>query len=204
MISPEEQYKLNFHTVHSSSIRLRGKFKLVHVKGYTGRNTREYEIFQECKNYLVERQDDAKNMWPLFLYSVLFGFHKSVFHGTQYHYSAHRAETLWRLIPQSMREWWIDELALLVEYSECTMDYPKPIFEDKTMDVKQFNMDCSSGELARVVDAMVNRQVIDCNVLCPWSCSTSCQESGRLPLDLIIQRMLPRVNLVLFSDASNY
>ena len=204
MDSPDEPYLMSFHTVHSSTIRRMGKFKFGHVKGYTGRNARDYVLCGECKNYLVERQDDSKNMWPLFLYSVLFGSHKSVFFATQYHYSVHRAEDLWRLIPQSMREWWIDEIKLLAEYSDCTLDHPSSIFEDKTMDIKQFNTNYTSGQLAQVVEAMENENVINCNVLCPWSCSTSCRVSGRLPLDLMIQRLLPRVNLTLYSDASNY
>jgi hypothetical protein len=95
MDSPDEPYLMSFHTVHSSTIRRMGKFKFGHVKGYTGRNARDYVLCGECKNYLVERQDDTKNIWPLFLYSVLLGSNKSVFFGTQYPYSVHRAEDLW-------------------------------------------------------------------------------------------------------------
>ena len=146
-----------------------------------------------------------KNIWPLFLYCLLFDFHTSEFGGSYHLYFVYSGNTLWLLIPRSMREWWIDEIALLADYRECTtIDYPASIFEDKTMDLLQFNCDYNSSQLERVIDAMENEDIINYNVLCPWSCSTSCRVSGRLQLDLMIQRMLPRVNLVLFSNASNY
>ena len=51
---------------------------------------------------------------------------------------------------------------------------------------------------------MENQDIINRNVLCPWNCSTSCHEAGQIPLDLIIQRMLPRVILPLYSGSKKY
>ena len=103
--SADEPYQMDFHIVHSSGIRQRGKFKLGHVKRYTGRRACNYVLCEQCKDYLVVRYDDAKNVWPLFLYCLLFDFHTSVFGGSYHHYFVHRCNTLWQLIPRSIREW---------------------------------------------------------------------------------------------------
>ena len=192
---------LTIHTCHSITIRRRAKFKFKHIKSASGRRTRNYCLCNECNNYLVEKQDSEKNVWPLFLFHLLFGSHTPVFGNTQSHWDICGGSTLWRLIPQSMRHWWIDEIKTLPGYSDCTIVHPVSVFEDKTLDLKQFNKDYNSEQLSRVVDAMNNRSVIMNNVLCPWTCSASCRDSGRLSLDIMVQRMLPQVILKLYSKA---
>ena len=51
---------------------------------------------------------------------------------------------------------------------------------------------------------MNNEDIINLNVLCPWSCSTSCKEAGKIPLDIMIQKILPKVLLPLYTDPSQY
>jgi predicted GIY-YIG superfamily endonuclease len=106
-----------------------------------------------------------------------------------------------------MRHWWIEAVKLLgsgLPYSECTLNEPPPIFEDKTKSLAKFDKDYNSGRLAMVVDAMNNQDIINRNILCPFGCSTNCREAGEIPLDLMIQRLLLKVNLPLFSDPSKY
>ena len=104
------------------------------MKIYAGRRTCDYGLCGQCKNHLVERHDDAKNVWPLFLYCLLFGFHMSVFGGSYHHDFVYSGNTLWKLIPCPVREWWIYEIVLLPDYRDCTIDYPVSTFEDKNMD----------------------------------------------------------------------
>ena len=99
---------------------------------------------------------------------------------------------------------WVDEIKLFTEYRGCSIFQPPSIFEDKTLDLKQFNEDGDSELLARVVKAMNNKSVIMNNVLCPWTCSASCRDAGRLAFDIMIQRMLPKVILILYSNANQY
>ena len=89
-------------------------------------------------------------------------------------------------------------------YSNVTLNKPLAIFEDKSIEYERFNKDIKSDKLCNVVRAMNNRHIVDANVLCPWSCSTSCREAGRLPLDILIQRMLPKIIVSLYSDSSKY
>ena len=51
---------------------------------------------------------------------------------------------------------------------------------------------------------MNNTAVMNADILCPWSCSTSFHESGKVPLDLMFQKMLPKVIIPLYSDKNKY
>ena len=51
---------------------------------------------------------------------------------------------------------------------------------------------------------MENDDVINLNVLCPWSCSTSCRDAGTIPLDLMFQKILPKIQILLFTDKEKY
>ena len=46
------------------------------------------------------------------------------------------------------------------------------------------------------------RHIVDEKFLYPWSCSASYIESGRLPLDILIKRILSKILLPLYSDPS--
>ena len=89
-------------------------------------------------------------------------------------------------------------------YNCCTINDPPSVFEDKTMDLCCFHEDYNSEKLARIANAINNKNVIHLNVLYPWMCSASCSDSGRIPLDLRIQLMLPKVTLRVFTQASKY
>ena len=118
-------------------------------------------------------------MWPLFFRHLLFGSHSPTFGDTQCHYDVCGGRTLWRLVSQKMRPWWTKEIGTL-----------------------QFQRDYDSEQLCRMTRAMENYSVLMNNVMCPWKCSTSCHESGRLAFYIMIQRMLPKVILKLYSSTT--
>ena len=95
-------------------------------------------------------------------------------------------------------------MRLLPTYQDCTTEEPPPIFEDKTRQLKQFEDDFNTGLLAKEIDTMKNEDIINKNILCPWSCTTSCRRSGKVPLNVIIQRMLLKINILLYSDYEKY
>ena len=77
-------------------------------------------------------------------------------------------------------------------YATVTINEPSAVFEDKTIDYNMSLDDYHSDKLSNVIKAMNNENIINANVICPWSCSTSCREYGIIPLDIIIQRMSPK------------
>ena len=135
--------------MHSRNILTQGRcrFKLDHLFGSIGRRGRELNLCKECKCYLADRENDPKNLWPIFLYSVLFGTSQGVFLDSVHHYSVCGAETLWRLMPQSMRPWWTSEIAKYDAYNSCTIESPAAVFEDKTLEFLRYNNDFNSGQL---------------------------------------------------------
>ena len=163
-----------------------GKFKFKHIRQRSGRNAQTYILCEQCYNYLVMKEEDTKNVWPLFLYSVLFGVQENMLGEAYCNHQVCGGNNLWRLIPRTMRQWWVDEISTVDSYAACTADYPEPVFEDKTIDLSKFIENYNSDKLGRVTEAMSCEAVINCNVLCPWSCLLSCQDTGLLPFDIMI------------------
>ena len=203
-----ETYKIQLRTVQSKNIRRRATFK--HITAYTGSRSCQYVLCHQCYQYLVEKEDHFKNIWPSFYWILLSGSYKDFFNTSYNFFDIYKNGMLWKFIPKTMRMWWIDAIKTLKDrsgsifpYEHCTIDLPPPIFEDKTIHLAKFNEDFNSEKLSRVVDAMNNKDVINKNVLCPWSCTTSCRDCGKINLDTMIQRMLLNINLPLFHQKYN-
>ena len=202
----DEIYRLNFHSVLSSSIRKQSNFKF--ITRHSGRHTRYYNLCEECNQLLVEKSDEPRDSWPSFLWSILSGSTKSNFYKKAWNCSIYDRGVLWKLIPVTMRPWWIDSVKVLGgpdrPFSEVTLQSPPSIFEDKTIAIKKFDDDFDSQKLSRIVNAMKNEDVVNLNVLCPWNCATCCREAGSVPLDLMFQKMLPKVLIKLYSKHQKY
>ena len=198
-----ESYKLKFHRVTYDSLKSK-KFKLIKENSNS-----ECMICDQCKNYLVDGDDNHENIWPSFTTYFLTQSEASVFDKNMnpFH-SIYDGPTLWKVIPQTMRPWWIESLknfgAPQYPYRDITLEFPTPIFVDKTIDVKKYNNDFDSGNLKQVINAMNNIQIINRNILCPWSCSCSYTQSGRFPFDLILVRCFPKIMLDCYSDKKKY
>lgn len=91
-----------------------------------------------------------------------------------------------------------------VPYEHISIDTPISIFIDKTIDAEKFHDDFNSQKLSRVVEAMNNENVMNMDILCPWCCSTSLLQSGKVPLDLMFQKILPKVVIDVYSDKSKF
>ena len=82
----------------------------------------------------------------IFFWSLLTGSNKSKFFGTMEYNQIVSGEEIWRLLPISIRRWWIDAVheeivysGPIYPYSACTMEYPAPYFIDRTTELSQFN-----------------------------------------------------------------
>ena len=139
--------------VNSSTIPARRKkFQSFDVKRCTDTHTsRPYCLCHQCRNYLVSGDDNWSNIWHLFLKELLCGSHTPAFGEEYYFYQRYSAETLWRLIPESMRPWWINSFPGMCglgrhnpfppgqnPYENCTVSSPPSIFADKTADLNCF------------------------------------------------------------------
>ena len=119
-----------------------------------------------------------------------------------YFHEAYSGEHLWRVIPISMRKWWIQSIHSISSqpYSQCTLSSPESIFEDRTDSLHNFELDLDSGDQARLQKALNDDGVMITNVLCPFGCTDFPQQSQYAGWDLILQRYLLKVVLPLYSE----
>jgi len=73
----------------------------------------------------------------------------SDFGGEYKYYSVYNGQTLWRLIPQSMRYWWINAVKSIFfenryPFENVTINNPLSIFVDKTIETNEFQDDFNS------------------------------------------------------------
>jgi len=145
---------------------------------------------------------DWKNIWPSFLWDILSGCNAS--DNVPYH-QIEGAETLWRMICASMREYWFEAIGIIQyryrgniikPYDGCTLDHPKPFFVDRTMDVDKFWNNIHSLDLKRMlVELNSEKTSLIPDVLCPWGCTEFCFEAGHTNLGILIQHHLRKVVL---------
>ena len=211
--SVDPRYKLTFTVVSNEEIRT---CKLAKVKP---RRVDDQVIFftlcQECERCLKKTPDylsmtssqkahmfDWKNIWPSFLWDILSGCNAS--DNVPYH-QIEGAETLWRMICASMREYWFEAIGIIQyryrgniikPYDGCTLDQPKPFFVDRTMDVDKFWNNIHSLDMKRMlVELNSEKTSLIPDVLCPWGCTEFCFEAGHTNLGILIQHHLRKVVL---------
>ena len=163
----------------------------------------------QCKQYLVDGDDASENIWPSFLaYFLTKGQKRAFERETTAFHSIYEGTILWKVIPWLMRPWWIESLrnfgAPNFPYSNITIELPAPVFIDKTIDVEIYDDDFNSGTFSRVINAMNNVEVMNKNILCPWSCSYIYTQSGRFPLDLMLMKIFPKMLIDGYSDKKQF
>ncbi len=143
--SVDPRYKLMFTVVLNEEIHT---CKLAKVKSQRVHDpVILFTLCQECErclkktpNYLSmtssqkKHMFDWKNIWPSFLWDILSGCNAS---DNVPYYPIEGAETLWRMIRVSMREYWFEAIGIIQyhyhgniikPYDGCTLDHPKPFF----------------------------------------------------------------------------
>ena len=101
-------------------------------------------------------------------------------------------EKIWSYVPTQWRPWWFHSLQteFPAVFSDITMDSPRPLIEDKTIDRNSCKDDLDSYVLPRLTKTWNHyfRPVVKC----PWGCSEFVHKVGFLPLDLIFRRLLQK------------
>ena len=118
---------------------------------------------------------------------------------------SYEPERLWRFIPGSIRQYWLDAIHDIRNeadeeyYYRCTEEFPIPLFNDRTLDVKNFREVVSKREIKSLIGLLKprgsNKPIILPDVLYPWGCTEFCFEVGHSNLGLLIQHHLRRVEL---------
>ena len=199
----DSKYELKFTEVSSCKVS-RGHPVLRTIRSTrSARNEVQYTLCRECYGIFVDKKKDWEFRWPSFLWHLLTGQEpKSAFHNSRHYCHIYPASMLWRMIPESMRPWWIDAISAFnihsdYLYQDCTVSDPPSLFRDVTTDLGRLEADMKSGVAKGIVDALGNEAVMLPNVLCPFGCSEYCRQCQFMEWDFILQRLLLKTYLPL-------
>lgn len=183
-------YKMNLSHQEGTNINNR-KFKDNDV---IRREDQLYTLCDECNSYLSSTNEksryDSKIIWPVFIWFILKDPKIHECYGN----------TIWKFIPSSWRQWWLMSLKnnFPTVYSDISIDYPPPIFNDVTNNIKEWNDDIDSYLLSRLAKT-TNKFPVP-TVKCPWGCSEFIHKVGYLPIDTIFQRYLQYCEIKTIQD----
>ena len=135
---------------------------------------------------------------------LLSGSHDSFLIVKYYYYPVYEGGIMLWFISKTSSLWCIDEVIILISFNEFTQNDLPPIFEDKTMDLFRFNDDYNSVQLEIVVAVMNNENGFNVDVLWSWSFSESYRYPGFIYFSIMVQIVLPKVMLPLFTKSSKY
>ncbi len=161
---------------------------------------KDYNLCDECFEVCKNGSSEFKHAWPAFLWNILRHDCRSAFGGGGYFNQIYSGETLWKIIPRTMRPWWLDSVLdinhhAMYPFEHCSLDNPAPMFEDRTIAMSEFQDNISSGQQCRLHEAMDDERVMLPNVLCPFGCTAYCRVAEKADWDLVIQRFLLKTPL---------
>lgn len=180
-----EIYHLQFHEYNSTQLKKYRSFKLCRIN-YNDEN--EINIF--CKECSIHLSSDNKNhankpthTWPSFIWYILNDKEFRQCYGPQH---------LWKFVPKVWRYWWLDSYNDTIRQldQKVDIDFPTPLFVDRTEDICEWNELISSFTLPNLRKAC-NKYLLP-TILCPFGCSSFLHRHGQVSLDMLLQRYLPR------------
>ena len=129
----------------SDEIKMRRKLRIVK---FSSRNVRELWLCKECDNYLVSENKgkiakSSVNTWPAFISSVLLNPKVIKSYGIK----------VWQLIPKVWRHWWLENIKKHEPvYFDITIEHPKPIIIDRSIENKEWDRDITSQLLPNIAN----------------------------------------------------
>ena len=104
-----------------------------HIASNVREGIDDYILCEECKEYLVSKNNDPKNIWPVFIWNLLSGGHLSQFHGERNFYDVYGGRYVWSIIHRTIFPWWIDSIKTILEnncpYADVSLNNLPSIFE---------------------------------------------------------------------------
>eukprot|EP00957_Ditylum_brightwellii_P207301 15352368-Ditylum_brightwellii.AAC.1 len=186
-------YRLKFSIVLSANIQKYRKYKHIDLEPNI---MTDIALCSECKCHLTcTNVKDSKHFhttWTAFIWRILNDMKVQNAYGN----------LIWCYIPNLWRHWWLE--AVMSEFEDIfdcvTLTDPPSIFYDVSNDVSEFKPNVESFMLARL-HTICNKHLIP-TILCLWGCTEYLHRPGSLPLDVVIQRYLPKCILPITSGIS--
>ena len=177
-------YEISFSLYPRNQLKQRKKFRFVTCSRLS---IELVSLCSECAKYLLNEDGlSYANMWPSFLWYFLSNEEVHQLYGNQ----------KWKFIPDSLLLGWYHIYQQEVQQREYAS-----FFTDVTMDKSNFDIGTRNPLLSKVAETC-NKYLIP-TILCPWGCSEYLHRSGKLPIDIILQRFVSKVNLILIHDTDD-
>jgi hypothetical protein len=205
----------DFYRIWSDDVR-RDRSGLRNVKVHRYRAwAHSLVMCSECVSFFLsqcasKRRADWEYTWPSFYWNMLTGKDAS---NENSFYDVYSPAFLWRFVPSSIRIYWrqplfdhfLDRYCFLYDAQE-----PSPFFVDKTSELRMFWSNVTEYTMHGMLKALDPERVglpeevpfLLPTVLCPWGCCEFPHASKHILPPIIIQQMLPKVQLNLMSDWS--
>jgi hypothetical protein len=208
-MTPDSPYWFDFYALDSFDVKREKATRLRHVVNFSG----SIILCTECTKFLSRRLNPGINrswdiIWPSFFWNLLTGRDertKSMFAGV------YSPEHLWRFVPDTVRSFWRTELLFHHPVTFGFLDeqniYNEPacFFADRTLEICEFRANISSYSFKGLLMALEPSRItglkgktaptLSPTLLCPWGCSEFPTRCKFIEPSLIIQHMLPLVQL---------
>jgi hypothetical protein len=157
--------------------RIRGwnqrKFNLV---GQMSQQTTHIPLCDECEQYLCcsQTQNQAKSVWPSFVWSVLC--RQDCFSGA------------WTLLPAIWRPWWKESVIRFHGLSTNEICSAVVVFQDVSHELQ---LDIAALKSLKWTELMSREQSLALPIVkCPAGCSEFKHKTNSLPMDIVWQELL--------------
>ena len=170
---------------------LRRKFSTLSVSQNGGEivllpsNMIQLKLCIQCYEYLTLKftckNEVYKKIWQVIFWKIL---------SSPTLYKKHDAK-LWALIPLQWRKWWLGSLQMFLPnewYTEVTINEPKNIIVDITLDKKSLETSIKNGILSEIIENC-DKHLLPL-VKCPWGCTEYFHVSGEIAIQNIFWRYI--------------
>jgi hypothetical protein len=137
----------------------------------------EAPLCDGCLQYAIDaksRNNDGSIVWQCFVYEVLQDHIKRM--------------QLWMIMPQQLREWWIEYAKNLPGMNDVSVDYPEVMVRDGTSALEELNHMTSNLKEVSWVDfqnVWEKYQSVPL-VRCPWGCSEYYNSINSIAFDTLV------------------
>jgi hypothetical protein len=180
-------YKVTVTDVSLTCGAFRRKFSTMRRCDY---GDRDYVVplCSECTHYLTDDSDERyTSVFPAFMWKLLSNNNLLTKHGCR----------LWTIVPKRWRFWWIDAVASITELETVTVDDPKSVVQDVTVECNLIDGCVKRNKLGELKN-VINRLFYP-TIKCPWGCTEYHIHCGKVPFDLLLYRILGN-DVLCFND----
>lgn len=160
-----------------------------------------HTLCDECFNVCVDKSQEFRDRYPAWIWKTFTEKIQSRFFGSTT-LSELYGEELWRIVPVTMRPWWIESVRCINHFGDfpfrnVTVSEPPSYFVDRTVEFGKYHDAMNSDKFGGFLGGMRNQNINLPNVYCPFQCTEHPANCKHANWDVIIQHALKRTPITL-------